>query len=51
MDRADYMADYLESFPSEGREFRQDSEEFRKIKARFVPSQPQQPGRGALPPL
>ncbi|HEX4950518.1 MAG TPA: M48 family metalloprotease [Blastocatellia bacterium] len=53
MDRADYLADYLESFPVEGREFRVDSEEFKKIKARLVPSQqPQQrvPGRGALPP-
>lgn len=52
MDRADYLADYLESFPVEGREFRVDSEEFKKIKARLVPSQPQQrtPGRGVLPP-
>jgi Zn-dependent protease with chaperone function len=52
MDRADYLADYLESFPVEGREFRVDSEEFKKIKARLVPPQPQQrmPGRGVLPP-
>jgi Zn-dependent protease with chaperone function len=52
LDRADYLADYLESFPVEGREFRVDSEEFKKIKARLVPSQQQQrvPGRGALPP-
>ena len=52
MDRADYLADYLDSFPADGREFRVDSEEFKKIKARLVPSQQQQrvPGRGALPP-
>lgn len=52
MDRADYLADYLDSFPVEGREFRVDSEEFKKIKARLVPSQPQRqtPGRGVLPP-
>ncbi|MBS1809142.1 MAG: M48 family metalloprotease [Acidobacteria bacterium] len=52
MDRADYLADYLESFPADGREFRVDSEEFKKIKARLTPSQPQQrvPGRGVLPP-
>ena len=37
---------------ADGREFRVDSEEFKKIKARLVPSQQQQrvPGRGALPP-
>ncbi len=52
MDRADYLANYLESFPADGREFRVDSEEFKKIKARLVPSQQQQraPGRGVLPP-
>jgi Zn-dependent protease with chaperone function len=52
LDRADYLADYLDSFPADGREFRVDSEEFKKIKARLVPSQQQQrvPGRGALPP-
>ncbi len=53
LDRADYLMDYLESFPADGREFRVDSEEFKKIKARLVPSQPQQqraPGRGVLPP-
>ena len=52
LDRADYLADYLESFPADGREFRVDSEEFKKIKARLVPSQQQQraPERGVLPP-
>lgn len=52
LDRADYLADYLESFPADGREFRVDSEEFKKIKARLTPSQPQRqiPGRGVLPP-
>ena len=52
MDRADYLADYLDSFPADGREFRVDSEEFKKIKARLVPAQSQQrtPGRGVLPP-
>ena len=52
LDRADYLTEYLESFPADGREFRVDSEEFKKIKARLVPSQPQQrtPGRGVLPP-
>lgn len=51
LDRADYLADYLESFPVEGREFRVDSEEFKKIKARLMPAQQQQrvPGRGVLP--
>lgn len=52
LDRAGYLADYLESFPVEGREFRVDSEEFKKIKARLAPAQqqPAGPGRGALPP-
>lgn len=52
IDRADYLADYLESFPVEGREFRVDSEEFKKIRARIVPFQPQTmgPGRGVVPP-
>lgn len=52
LDRADYLADYLESFPVEGREFRVDSEEFKKIKSRLTSMQPQQsgPGRGELPP-
>jgi Zn-dependent protease with chaperone function len=52
LDRADYLADYLDSFPAEGREFRVDSEEFKKIKARLAPAQqqPAGPGRGALPP-
>ena len=52
LDRANYVMDYLDSFPSEGREFRTDSEEFKKIKARLAPSQrqPAAPGRGVLPP-
>ena len=52
LDRADYLVAYLDSFPADGREFRVDSEEFKKIKARLVPAQSQQraPGRGVLPP-
>jgi predicted Zn-dependent protease len=52
IDRADYLADYLESFPMENKEFRTDSEEFRKIKARFTTATqglPTDPGRGVLP--
>ena len=53
LDRADYLAGYLESFPVEGREFRVDSEEFKKIRARILPFRPQTmgPGRGVVPPL
>jgi metalloendopeptidase OMA1, mitochondrial len=53
LDRANYVMDYLDSFPSEGREFRVDSEEFKKIKARLAPAQNRQnvPGRGVLPPI
>jgi len=35
LDRASYVMDYLDSFPADGREFRIDSEEFKKIKARI----------------
>ncbi len=52
IDRADYLADYLESFPMENKEFRTDSEEFRKIKARLTTTTqglPKDPGRGVLP--
>ncbi|MFN2502022.1 MAG: hypothetical protein ABR530_08425 [Pyrinomonadaceae bacterium] len=38
LDRANYLMDYLESFPAEGREFQVDSEEFKKIKARLAPA-------------
>lgn len=53
LDRANYVMDYLDSFPADGREFRMDSEEFKKIKARIVPAQQKQnvPGRGVLPPM
>ena len=52
LDRANYVMDYLDSFPSEGREFRTDSEDFQKIKARITPSQQKgvAPGRGVIPP-
>ncbi|MFN2502017.1 MAG: M48 family metalloprotease [Pyrinomonadaceae bacterium] len=52
LDRANYLMDYLESFPADGREFRVDSEEFKRIKARLAPAGQQQgaPGRGVLPP-
>jgi predicted Zn-dependent protease len=52
LDRANYVMDYLDSFPSEGREFRTDSEEFQKIKARLTPAQQKGgiPGRGVIPP-
>jgi Zn-dependent protease with chaperone function len=52
LDRANYLMDYLDSFPADGREFRVDSEEFKKIKARIVPGQQQKraPGPGMLPP-
>jgi predicted Zn-dependent protease len=46
-DRADYMTDYLESFPLE-REMRLDSEAFQKIKARLKGREPQGP---VIPPL
>jgi predicted Zn-dependent protease len=53
LDRANYVMDYLDSFPADGREFRVDSEDFKKIKARLVPTQQRQsaPGRGVLPPV
>lgn len=52
LERANYVMDYLDSFPSEGREFRTDSEDFKKIKARIAPAQQKgvAPGRGVLPP-
>ena len=52
LDRANYVMDFLDSFPADGREFRSDSEDFKKIKARIVPAQQKQnvPGRGVLPP-
>lgn len=51
LDRANYVMDYLDSFPADGREFRVDSEDFKKIKARIVPAaQQRMPGQGVLPP-
>ncbi len=51
LDRANYMMDYLDSFPADGKEFRTDSQDFQKIKARVAPVQQKGPlGRGVLPP-
>lgn len=53
LDRANYLMDILDSFPTDGHEFRADSEDFRRIKARIAPAKQQQqrlPGNGVLPP-
>ena len=52
LERANYVMDYLDSFPTEGREFRTDSEDFQKIKARIKPAEQKgvAPGRGVIPP-
>lgn len=48
-DRAEYLIDYLESFPLD-KEMRQDSADFQKIHARFARAQTAAPGRGVIPP-
>ena len=49
-DRAEYLIDYLESFPLD-KEMRQDSAEFQKIRARFARAQAGPTDRGVIPPM
>jgi len=50
LDRANYVMDYLDSFPADGREFRMDSDDFKRIKARIARG-PQGPLAPILPPM